>query len=108
MSTPSENETWVVEAGGDVVEKKAEVGLNGLSEHEQLLYWLWWADYMMNNAGDFAGAEDLNRDFQSEIVNCANKLDMRFTAETFLLPRETLREQYFDRFDRVCAELRGA
>jgi hypothetical protein len=106
--TPSSNESWVVEAGGDVVEKRANAGATGLSAKESLLYWFWWADYMMRNAGDFANAVALERDFQREIVSHARGLGFRYTEETFSLPRAELEKQYFDRFEAVCDEIREA
>jgi hypothetical protein len=102
------NEDWVVEAGGDVVEKHAKSGVDALSPKERLLYWLWWADYMMRNAGDFANTEALESDFQLEIVSHARRLGLRHTDETFSLPRAELEERYFDRFDAVCREVRNA
>ena len=108
MSATSDNETWVVEAGAEVVEKRANFGFNTLSAKEQLVYWLWWADYMLRNAGDFANAVELKRDFQQEVVTLANQLRLAFTEETFALPRVALEQQYFDRFDRVCDEIRNA
>src|SRR5918996_494330 len=95
---PSSDESWVAEAGGDVVAKRAKVGESGLSPRESLLYWFWWADYMMRNAGDFANAVALKKDFQREIVSHAKKLGFGYTQQTFSLPRSELEKQYFDRF----------
>jgi len=90
-----------------VVEKRAEAGANALSATETLLYWLWWADYMMRNAGDFANAVALKEDFQREIVSRAKELGFGYTDETFSLPRHELERHYFERFDAVCEEIRG-
>ena len=108
MESTNDNETWVIEVGGDVVEKRAEVGFDAMSPRECLIYWLWWADYMMQNAGDFANAVALDHDFQQEIVLNADRLGLTFTKETFSLSRADLQDQYFDRFDRVCDEVRNA
>lgn len=108
QQTPLSNESWVVKAGGDVIEKRAKRGASALSVRESLLYWFWWADYMMRNAGDFANAVALEKDFQQEIVSLARELGFRYTDETFSLPRSELKSQYFDRFERVCDELRKA
>jgi hypothetical protein len=104
----SSNESWVVEAGGDAVEKLAKQGQNALSSTEALLYWLWKADYMMRNAGDFANAVVLEKNFQREIVLHAKELGFAYTQATFSLPRHELEAQYFDRFEAVCDEIRGA
>ena len=105
---PTNNETWVVEVCGDVVERQASVGYDALSLKERLLYWLWWADYMMRNAGDFENAGALDRNFQSEAAVLARQLGLRFTEETFSQSRADLERRYFDLFDRLCDEIRGA
>src|SRR6478672_6992005 len=106
-SGPSSNETWVVEFGDYIINKQARGGPNALSSRENLIYWLWWADYMMRNAGDFANAVALEKDFQQEIVSRAKELGLGYTAETFSLPRDELQSQYFDRFEAVCEEIKG-
>ncbi len=108
MDSTYDNETWIVEIGAEVVEKRAEEGADALPPKDQLIYWLWWADYMMRNAGDFSNAEALDHDFQREISVNAEQLGLTFTQETFSLPRADLQDQYFDRFDRICNEVRNA
>ena len=61
MSSVSDNETWIVERGALVIEKKADTGVTSLCVWERLVYCLWVADYMMRNAGGFANATDLYR-----------------------------------------------
>ena len=102
-----DNESWAVEIGGDMVEKCAKAGFEALSPKDRLVYWFWWADYMMRNAGDFANAVVLERDFQLEIASHAKELGLSYTKETFSLPRAELEKQYFDRFDAVCGEIRN-
>lgn len=79
-----------------------------MSARETLLYWFWWADYMMQNAGDLANAVVLEKDFQQEILSHAKELGLSYTEETFSLPRHELEQQYFNRFDAVCDEIREA
>jgi hypothetical protein len=105
--SPISNDSWLVETGADIVEKRATAGADALSAKETLVYWLWWADYMMRNAGDFSNAADLEKDFQLEIAWHAKQLGLRYTEETFSLPRAELQKRYFDRFDAVCSEIRN-
>ena len=107
-SHPTSNEDWIVEVGGDIVETRAKVGADDLSSRETLIYWLWWVDYMMRNAGDFANAVDLEKDFQQEILLLAKELGLSYTVETFSLNRDELQSEYFDRFELVCDEIKGA
>jgi hypothetical protein len=108
MSIPTENETWVVEAGDAVIRKKASAGVGSLAPQEKLLYCLWVADYGMRNAGDLDAASDIYPEFQKEAAGLARTLALPFTYETFLLPKSVLQSQYLDRFERVCDEIKGA
>lgn len=104
---PSANESWIIEEGDVVITKRSKDGPNALSNREALIYWLWWADYMMRNAGNFENAEASEKDFQQEIVARAKLLGLRYTLETFALPRSELQRQYFDRFEAVCEEIKN-
>jgi hypothetical protein len=106
MSTPSGNETWIIDAGDAVTEKKASSGVSSLTTRERLIYCLWVADYGMRNAGDMATARDLYADFQHEGARLAEELSLPFTHESFSLAADALENQYFQRFDRICNELK--
>ena len=103
-----DNEAWIVDQGGDIVEKKARSGLPSLSDWEHVVYCLWVADYMMRNAGDFANAQDLYPSFQTEGAARARKLGLKLTEQAFGLPGERLQNEYFDRFEAICDEIRRA
>ena len=107
MSAHSDNESWVVERGGQVVEKKAQVGPAGLSDWERLVYCVWVADYMMRNAGDFANAVDMYPTFQSDAQQLAQRLGLAATCEAFSLSQRKLQKEYFDRFESICDELKN-
>lgn len=108
MALPSDNETWIIDAGDAVIQKKATSGIEALSPSEHLIYCLWVADYGMRNAGDLVTAADLYPSFQTEAVRLANRLHLPFTQETFSLPAQSLQQQFFDRFDRICSEVQNA
>lgn len=103
-----DNETWVVEEGDRIIQKKARVGLAGLTDWERLVYALWVADYGMRNAGDLDTARDVCTDFQSVALQSANKLALPTTHTAFLLAPDILQECYFDLFEAVCTEIRSA
>ena len=107
MSTPSDNETWILDAGDAVLEKKASSGVGSLSALERLIYCLWVADYGMRNAGDLSTACELYADFQREGARLAGELSLSFTHESFSLAVDALQGQYFQRFDRICNELQS-
>lgn len=108
MNDHTENQSWVVDRGGQIIEKKAQSGAESLNAWEQLVYCLWLADYMMRNAGDFANAEDMCPKFQSDAKRLAEQLSLPRTSEAFGLSRRKLQWEYFDRFEVVCDEIRNA
>jgi hypothetical protein len=108
MNIPSDNETWIIEAGDEVIQKKAREGANSLSPTERLIYCLWVADYGMTNAGDLTTAQDLYADFQAEAMQIAKDLCLPKTYAAFALPKADLQHQYFDLRDEICQEIRCA
>lgn len=105
--TPSDNETWLIDAGDDVVQKEVERGRSALTAFERLVHCVWVADYSMRNAGDLLTASDLYAPFQEEAAQLANELDLARTRAAFSLPAGELERAYFEAFDDVCGELRS-
>ena len=106
MSVPTENETWLIEAGDDVIHKKARDGASSLSAKERLIYCFWVADYGMRNAGDLQTAHDVYADFQTEAVRLARDLSLAETHAAFALREADLQREYFQRFEKICDEIR--
>jgi hypothetical protein len=104
----SENEGWVVHRGGEVIEKKANRGLESLNSWERLVYCLYITDYMMRNAGDFANAAVMYPDFQKDGKRFAKELSLSATSEAFSLSEGKLKREYFDRFEVICNEIKKA
>ena len=107
MSAHTENQTWVVETGDRIIQKKAKVGVASLGDWERLVYCLWFADYMMRNAGDFEDA-DMYPTFQTDAVQLATRLGLAAARDIFSLSRRKLQKEYFDRFESVVNEIRNA
>src|SRR6516225_3986141 len=103
-----DNETWILEAGDGVIQKKTRHGVSALTPWEKLVYCLWVADYGMRNAGDLVTASDLYSDFQPEGRRLAEELALPLTLEAFAMEATELEQEYFDRFESVCDELRSA
>ncbi len=103
-----DNETWVVEEGDRINQKKARLGVEGLTDWERLSYSLWVADYGMRNAGDLSTARDVFADFQSVALQSATKLSLPATYRAFVLAPDTLQSRYFNLFDAFCTEIRSA
>ncbi|OWK38427.1 hypothetical protein [Fimbriiglobus ruber] len=103
-----DNETWVIEEGDRVIQKKARHEFEHLATWERLVYSLWVADYGMRNAGNLGTARDVFTDFQSIAFHAADALSLPITRDAFGLPPGTLEERYFDLFEAVCDEIRSA
>jgi len=101
-------QTWIIETGGEVIEKEVEHGLGSLSPIERLIYCMWVADYGMCNAGDLDTACDVYENFQSEGAQLAVTLKLPITTEAFQLSRQALEASYFERFPSICEELAAA
>jgi hypothetical protein len=103
-----DNETWIIDTGGTVVSKKARGSIACLSSWETLVYCLWVADYGMRNAGDLNTAAEIYPQFQLNARQMAKTLSLQLTHEAFSLPQSDLEREYFDRFESICNEIRGA
>ena len=108
MTRTLDNETWVIEEGATVIEKKARCGLENLTPWERLVYSLWVADYGMRNAGDLITAKDVHADFQSMAIQSAEALTLPVTRAAFSLEPADLQAEYFDQFDAICEEIKNA
>jgi hypothetical protein len=105
QSTDNELETWIVEVGGDVVEKEAAHGWAALTSLEKLINCVWVADYGMRNAGDLRTAADVYSPFQEEAASLALDLGMPRTHAAFALPTTDLEGRYFDLLSGIVDEI---
>ncbi len=103
--TDLELETWIVEVGGEVIEKEAARGRAALTPLERLIYCVWVADYSMRNAGDLVTASDVYGRFQEEAGSLAIELGMSRTHTAFTLPTKELEKQYFDLLSGILDEI---
>ena len=103
-----DNETWILDAGDAVIERRADPGTAAPTRLDRLIYCLWVADYGMRNAGDLAAADDVHPDFQDEAARLSRELALPLTQSAFALSRADLEHRYFELFDGICDELRAA
>ena len=106
MVAPTDNETWLIDRGDEIIEKKVGRGIDGLSVWERLVYCLWVADYGIRNAGDLDIAEDLHKGYRQEIVYFSEKLGFKQIAELFSINERLLVEKYSESFEGICSEVR--
>ena len=106
MSVPTDNETWIIEAGDAVIEKKASAGIESLSAIERLIYCVWVADYGMRNAGDLDTARDVYPSFQCEGARLAGELGLQTTQRAFALATPELQRSFLASFEEMSDEIR--
>ena len=108
MMDSIDNETWIIETGDAVIQKKARVGMNSLSPWEALVYCVWVADYGMRNGGDLDTAQSVYSGFHLDARRFAAELSLPLTRAAFALQKGDLESQYFDRFDAMIDEIKGS
>jgi hypothetical protein len=108
MDADLENETWVVERGGEVAEKMADAGPQSLTDVERLIYCLWVVDYGMRNAGDLVTSEEVHPGFHAEGATLARSLGLSKALGLFSLEPLELEENYFELLTEVRLEIQKA
>lgn len=106
MVAPTENESWLIDRGDEIIEKKVDCGLDGLSAWERLVYCLWVADYSIRNAGDLDVAEDLYEGYRQDLVSFSEKQGLKQTSELFSMNERLLVKKYHESFESICSEIR--
>lgn len=102
-----DNQTWLIDIGHEIIEKKCAQGIETLTPRERLIHCFWIADYSMRNAGDLATARDLDPGYRTDGERAAEALDLPLAEAMFALSEGELERRYFDLFDGVCEELRA-
>ena len=102
-----DNETWLIDCGHKLVEKKRAGGVDGLTPRERLIHCFWIADYSMRNAGDLAVARDLDPNFLVDARRMAEAIGLGQAIFAFGLSEGELERRYFDLFEGVCSEIRA-
>jgi len=103
----ADNQTWLVDLGHAIIEKRRAVGVDLLTPRERLIHAFWTADYSMRNAGDLATARDLDPLFLVDARAAAATLDLPEATAAFSLSEGEFERRYFELFDGLCGELRG-
>ena len=104
----SENETWILTRADEVIGKEASSGTAGLSDWEKLVLCLWAADYGVRNGESMTTAEEVHPGLMKEGLLLANRLELRLAVSAYSLEPEVFVDEYYDRFEDLCSELRIA
>ncbi len=110
MCTEStDNETWLIEVGDEIIEKKASSGYEKLSMLERSIYCLWVLDYAVRNSGGLGQIEDLHSSALVELLSSAESQNWK-RVESLVSGSENepeFCEKYYEQFDLACNELRS-
>jgi hypothetical protein len=101
-------ETWLLEAGDAVVEKKAEQGAGSLSALDKAIYCLWVIDYAVRNSGTLGPVQELYPGAKDELLAFAraSRLDGLAAWLAGAGDEKTFCATYYRHFDGACGELR--
>ncbi|MGF6348390.1 hypothetical protein [Variovorax sp. W2I14] len=103
-------ETWLLEAGDAIIEKRAAQGEASLSPSEHAIYCMWALDYAVRNAGSLDALEDVHETAIAELADFAraHKIDMLSTLLDMTADEdeEAFVDAYYEQFDTACTELR--
>ncbi|WP_086932991.1 hypothetical protein [Agarilytica rhodophyticola] len=105
-----DNETWILEVGDDIIEKKTKSSYESLTLLEQSIYCLWVIDYAVRNAGSLDPIEDLHPSAIDELIANAKAQGWKKIAHLIHCSEEEEEDDFCDRycqdFDESCNELR--
>ena len=103
-------ETWLIDAGDEVIQKRASTGLDGLSPTERAIYALWVVDYAIRNSGTLIPMSEMYPTALVELRSFANLSDL--PALKLLVGSATdetaFCDDYYRHFDAASQELRLA
>lgn len=103
-------ETWLLDAGGLVIQKMAEQGESALSGPERAVHCMWLIDYSVRNAGCFGPLEDMGaKTALSDLARLAQDAKLSTLPSWLQLSdnEEAFCSTYHQHFDKACAELKG-
>jgi len=105
MNIDLDNETWLIELGDGVIEKKAKFGINTLTDYEKSVYCLWAIDYSIRNSGTLDALEDIYPEAVSELeyLSSENNWLSKFSIKEI----SSSEDAYYKNFEEICNELRS-
>ena len=103
-------ETWLLEAGDEVIEKRAVQGEASLSPPERAIYCMWVLDYAVRNAGSLDALEDVHETAIEDLAVFARAQKIAVLATLLDMAggdEESFIDAYYEQFDAACTELRS-
>ena len=110
MIEHSDFEAWIIEFGGDIIQKESDSGASSLSPVENAVYDLWAVDYAVRNAGDMEALEDLRPSAATDLAGFLDSIqqgDLGAYMRQLAVAGEDC-DSYYERFFWLCRALQRA
>ncbi|OOG40584.1 MULTISPECIES: hypothetical protein [unclassified Rhodanobacter] len=101
-------ESWLVEVGGDIIEKKSSQGVESLTPIQLAIYNLWLIDYAVRNSGSFGPLEDMESNAIAALhaFSSANNMPALSSWLSQANDEEAFCKSYYHHFPGACLELK--
>jgi hypothetical protein len=102
-------ETWLLEAGDEIIGKRAAQGEASLTPAEQAIHCMWALDYAVRNAGSLDALEDVHETAIEDLAAFARaqKIDVLSTLLDQTGDEEAFIDAYYEQFDAACTALKS-
>lgn len=100
-----DNETWLIELGDEIIDKKSEFGIEELTDYEKAIYCLWVVDYSIRNSGTLDAVEDLYPEALVEFESLAAK--HKWLPQLSFTEIVSNQELYYQNYEALCNGLRS-
>lgn len=110
MKEDCDLETWIIEFGGDIIQKEHDSGALSLSPAENAVYDLWAVDYAVRNAGDMEALDDIRPTAATDLAEFLNSIQQQNLAAYMkqLAGAGEDCDSYYERFSELCQALQSA
>ena len=99
-------ETWLLDIGDTIIQRKASQGYESLSRPEKAIYCFWVVDYAIRNSGTLGPMEELHPSSMKELSAFASSEECsNLGALVAELNMSGASEAYYSAFPKVCSEL---
>ena len=109
MSMNLDNESWLIEIGEEIIEKKAAVGICALTNIEHAIYCLWVIDYAVRNSGSLEPVKELYPTAIKDLSNLSQTNSWLLNSKTAAESENPAQfcSSYYESFENRCGELRS-
>ena len=103
-----DNETWLIEVGDKILEKKANSSYTNLNEIDKAIYCLWVIDYAVRNSGTLEPVKELHHSAIQELKETAKSQNWPNISNLLKLSDNEVLfcEKYYEQYEDSCNEIR--